>query len=123
MRSVRNSLSSLEIPNMASTAVKTNINNIRDHQNDRRKNDFTSTHKKYTFCCEVFSFTALLFRFTLLKLCEMHSKIIVIHYFERKRIVSERHVFAKCEHGHKFQNLSILITRKQTPSAFDHEQI
>ena len=117
----RKNLNSLETLNTVSTAVKANINNIRDTQNDRRKDDFNCTHKKCNFYWKVFSFPAFWFCFMLLTLCKMHSEIVLLHFFEWSglvlifaadsrrpkwtrnlstiKIVLERLVPAKCEHG------------------------
>ena len=46
LQSERNNLSSPEKSNMASTAVKTNINNVWNNQNGRTKDDFIWAHKE-----------------------------------------------------------------------------
>ena len=81
MRLERNSLNSLETPNMESTAVKTNVSN------DRRKYDFNRTHKNYNFYWVAINFPASSFRFMLFTFCEMHSEFVPLLFFERSGII------------------------------------
>ena len=112
---------------MASTVEKTNIDNVKDNQDDRKKMIVIGQLKKQNFYWNYFIFPTSLFRFTLFTLCEMYSDIASFHFFVRNGIatiyvpdsiraactrslsatkfIPERHLFEKCEHGLNFSNL------------------